>query len=97
MDKAEELEAFITSHAVAGNDEVQDQSSSGLPGGKTFTFKKHVNWVRVLASQTQEIPWEPRHFLSVFVEDEDDENICSKQIILNMALRAPVTVLLYDV
>lgn len=96
MEKEEEIDAFITSQVVAAND-VDDHSLSGLPGGKKFTFRKDVSCLRVLASQTQEVPWEPQRFLSVFVEDEEDENICSKQLVHNMALSAPITVLLYDV
>ncbi|KAL7376682.1 hypothetical protein ABVT39_013474 [Epinephelus coioides] len=91
-EKALEIDAFIASQS-GGNDKI----SSVLPGGKKFSFRKDIQCVRVLASQTQEVPWEAQHFLSVFVEDEDDENICSKQIIHNMALSSPVTVLLYDV
>ena len=91
MDKAQEIDAFITSQTD------DDKSPSVLPGGKKFSFRKDISCVRALASQTQEVPWESERFLSVFVEDEDDENICCKQIILNMALSAPVTVLLYDV
>lgn len=86
-EKAQEIDAFIAS-AQSG----EDQSEN-----KKFAFRKDVSCVRVPASQTQEVPWEPERFLSVFVEDEDDENICSKQILLNMALSAPITVLLYDV
>lgn len=95
-DKAVEIDAFITSQS-GGDDKTLKSLKSVLPGDKKFNFKKVTNCVRVLASQTQEVPWEPQHFLSIFVEDEDDENICSKQIIHNMALSAPVTVLLYDV
>lgn len=91
-EKAQEIDAFIASFQ---SDE--DPSASENPGDKKFAFRKDVSCVRVPASQTQEVPWEPERFLSVFVEDEDDENVCSKQILLNMALSAPVTVLLYDV
>ncbi|GLD51711.1 uncharacterized protein AKAME5_000471200 [Lates japonicus] len=91
-DKTQEIDAFITS--VSGS---KDKILSVLPGGKKFSFRKDITCIRVLASQKQEVPWEADHFVSIFVEDEDDENICSKQIIHNMPLTAPVTVLLYDV
>lgn len=91
-EKALEMDAFIASQS-GGNEKI----SSVLPGGKKFIFRKDVKSVRVLASKTEEVPWVANHFLSVFVEDEDDENICSKKIIHNMALSAPGTVLLYDV
>ncbi|KAM7392521.1 hypothetical protein PAMA_007572 [Pampus argenteus] len=87
-DKALEIDAFIAS-------EPGDKSTP--PEGKKFSFKSDIKCIRVLASQTQEVPWEAHHFLSVFVESEDNENICSKQILHNMALSSPVTVLLYDV
>ncbi|CAG5867599.1 unnamed protein product [Menidia menidia] len=90
-EEAQQIDAFITSQTDA------HKSLPALPGVKKFSFRKEISCVRVLASQTQEVPWEPRRFLSVFVEDEDDENVCCKQIMLNMALSAPVTVLLYDV
>lgn len=91
-DKALEIDAFISSES-GGDGTV----SPVLPGDKKFSFRKDVDCIRALASRTQEVPWEAQHFVSIFVEDEDDENICSKQIIHNMALSAPVTVLLYDV
>ncbi|MEQ2293327.1 hypothetical protein AMECASPLE_032195 [Ameca splendens] len=94
MEKAQEIDAFITSQSDQGDDE---KSPSELPGSIKFSFRMDISCVRVLALQTQEVPWEPERFLSVFVEDEEDENICSKQIIHNMSLSAPVTVLLYDV
>lgn len=94
MEKAEEIDAFITSQSGDGDD---GKSLCAPPGAKKFVFRKDVSCVRVLASQTQEVPWELERFLSLFVEDEEDENVCSKQIIHNMSLSAPVTVLLYDV
>ncbi|KAF1377786.1 hypothetical protein PFLUV_G00204350 [Perca fluviatilis] len=87
-EKALELDSFIDSHPGEDDKIVK------------FTFKKDVKdvkYVRVPVSQTQEVHWDANHFLSVFVEDENDENIYSKQIIHNMALSAPITVLLYDV
>lgn len=84
-EKTLELDGFIDSQPE-GDDKIVK-----------FIFKKDVKCVRVLVSQTQEVPWDANHFLSVFVEDENDENIYSKQIIHNMALSAPITVLLYDV
>lgn len=94
-EKALEIDAFVTSQS--GAEDESWKRSSVLPGDRKFSFRKDASCVRVLASQTQEVPWDADHFLSVFVEDEDDENICSKQIMHNMALSAPVTVLLYDV
>lgn len=91
--KALEMDAFIMSQSGAD----EKKSESVPPADKKFTFRKDAVCIRVLASQTQAVPWDPQHFLSVFVEDEDDENICDKMIINNMALSAPVTVLLYDV
>lgn len=91
-EKAVELDAFIVSESGP-----IDKLASVLPLDKKFTFKKDVKCIRVLASQTQEVPWEADHYASIFVEGDDDENICSRQIIHNMALSAPVTVLLYDV
>lgn len=67
-----------------------------FPGEKKFSFRTDTQGVRVLASQTHEVAWKPEHFLSVFVEDEQDENICSKQIMHNMKPKAPTNVLLYD-
>ncbi|KAI4816205.1 hypothetical protein KUCAC02_008542 [Chaenocephalus aceratus] len=86
-----EMDAFITSH------------SAGRPEDKRFLFRKDVDdtqvlvSIRVLASQTEEVPWEPHNFVSAFVEDENDMNICGKKIIHNMVLSAPLTVLVYDV
>lgn len=101
------VRVFITETAAEIDDFLVSQSDDDgsneekihpvFPGGKKFTFKKDIDCVRVLASQTKEVPWAPEKFLSVYVEDEDDENICSKQIIQSMALSAPITVLLYDV
>ncbi|KAI3362123.1 hypothetical protein L3Q82_012449 [Scortum barcoo] len=82
-EKAAEIDAFIASQSGA-DDESLRNFQSVLTGGKKFSFKKDIECVRVLASQTQEVPWEPQRFLSIFVEDEDDENICSKQMIHNM-------------
>ncbi|XP_070408086.1 uncharacterized protein [Nothobranchius furzeri] len=112
MEKAEEIYAFITTQAAAadgadGADAADaadaadgadgaDGEKSVAPEDKKFIFRKEFSFLRVLASQTQEVPWEQR-FLSVFVEDDEDENVCSKQIIHNMALNAPITVFLYDV
>lgn len=92
-EKAMQMEALIVSESGP----IDKLTNSVLPLDKKFTFKKDVKCIRVLASQTQEVPWEADHFVSVFVEGDDDENICSRQIIHNMALSAPVTVLLYDV
>ena len=88
-EKALEVDAFIASES--------EGAESKPPEDKKFTFKTDVKSIRVLASKTQEVPWEAHHFLSAFVEGEDDEKICSKQILLNMELSAPITVLLYDV
>lgn len=92
-DKALELDAFIVSKSGADD--------TTPPEEKKFSFKSNVSsdmkCVRVMASETQEVPWQPNCFLSVFVEDEDDEKICSKKILLNMTLSAPITVLLYNV
>lgn len=87
-----EIDAFITSQSGC-----DDRSSSLLPGDRKFIFRTDTKCVRVLASETQEVPWLAHHFLSIFVEDEDDENICSKHIVHNVVLSAPITVLLYDV
>lgn len=89
--KAVEIDAFI----VSQSDDDADKETT--PSVVKFTFKKDIDCIRVLASETKEVPWSPQHFLSVLVEDEDDEKICSKQIILSKALSAPVAVLLYDV
>ncbi|XP_074474778.1 lysosomal membrane ascorbate-dependent ferrireductase CYB561A3-like [Sebastes fasciatus] len=95
-DKSLEMDAFIASQS-GGNDKI----TAVLPGGKKFIFRKEVKHVRVLASQTQPVPLESNpinasHFVSVFVEDEEDENICSKQIMHNMPLSGAATLLLYD-
>ncbi|KAM8742951.1 uncharacterized protein AB9X84_017429 isoform 1-T1 [Acanthopagrus schlegelii] len=96
-EKALEMDAFIAPQTAA-DDKSWKKSLSVLPADKKFSFNKDAKCVRVLASQTQPVPWEQDHFLSVFVEDEDDQNICSKQIMHNMALRtSPVVVLLYHV
>ncbi|CAJ1070408.1 unnamed protein product [Xyrichtys novacula] len=92
-EKALAMDAFITSESGAD----EEKSLSASPADKKFPFKKDEACIRVLASQTQDIPLGAQNFLSVFVEDEDDEKVCAKKIILNMALSAPVTVLLYDV
>lgn len=89
-EKPLEIEAIITSEA-------EEPSSSVLSSDKKFSFWKNIECVRVLASRSQEVKWEAQHYVSIFVEDEDDENICSKQVTHNVVLSAPVTVLLYDV
>ncbi|XP_077945006.1 uncharacterized protein LOC144388309 [Gasterosteus aculeatus] len=90
-EKALPLDAFIA--PLAGGEQTVPAVH---PGDKKFSFRAEVECVRVLASQTQQVPWEARRFVSVFVEDADDEAICSKQIMHNMEPSAPVTVLLYD-
>ena len=95
-EKALELDAFIAPQTAA-DDKSWKKSLSVLPADKKFSFNKDAKCVRVLASQTQPVPWEQDHFLSVFVEDEDDQNICSKQIMHNVALSVACPVLLYDV
>lgn len=90
-EKAVEIDAFIVSQSG------EDADKEMTPSMVKFTFKKDIDCIRVLASETKEVTWSPQHFLSVLVEDEDDEKICSKQIILSKALRARVAVLLYDV
>lgn len=94
-EKALEIDAFIMSQP--GEEGTIGKTWSELPGDKKFHFREDVKCIRVLASETKEVPWEAQQILSVFVEDGDDEKICSKQIIHNMSLSAPVTVLLYDV
>ncbi|KAF0031726.1 hypothetical protein F2P81_016281 [Scophthalmus maximus] len=91
-EKAVEIDGFVTSEP--GGD---DKISPTLPEDKKSCFKTDINFIRVLASQTREVPWEAQHFVSIFVEDDDDQDICSRNIIHNMAMSAPVTVLLYDV
>lgn len=95
-EKALEMDAFIAPQTAA-DDKSWKKSLSVLPADKKFCFNKGAKCVRVLASQTQPVPWEQDHFVSVFVEDEDDHNICSKQIMHNVALSVPCPVLLYDV
>ncbi|KAL6096584.1 uncharacterized protein ACO6RY_05878 [Pungitius sinensis] len=90
-EKALPLDAFIAPQA--GDEQA---IPAVLPGDKKFSFRPEVECVRVLASQTQQVPWEAPRLVSVFVEDADDETVCSKQIMHNMAPSAPVTVLLYD-
>lgn len=94
-EKALELDAFIA--LQAGGDDKSWKNLPTLPGDKKFIFKKDTKSERVLASQSQQIPYVAEHFLSVFVEDEDDQEICSKQIMHNMKMSAPFSVLLYDV
>lgn len=77
-----QIDALITSQS--GRD---DRSSSLLPGDRQFSFRTDTKCVRVLT----------HHLLSVFVEDEGDENICSKHIVHDVVLSAPSTVLLCDV
>ncbi|KAK2888056.1 hypothetical protein Q8A73_019504 [Channa argus] len=91
-EKALEIDAVLTSESKG-----DEHGSSVLSTDKKFSFWKDADCIRVLASQTQEVKWEPQHFVSIFVEDEDDENICTKQIVHNMVPNAPVSVLLYDV
>eukprot|EP00064_Thunnus_orientalis_P020319 superscaffoldBa00005524_g20454 len=59
-EKALEMDAFIASES--------DGHESTPPEDKKFKFKSDIKCIRVLASQTQEVPWEAHHFLSVFVE-----------------------------
>ncbi|CAB1445768.1 unnamed protein product [Pleuronectes platessa] len=97
------VRVFLTKESLEMNNFISserggyDKISSPLPQDEKFSFRKNMECVRVLASQTREVPWESQHFVSLFVEDDDDEKICSRDIVLNMALSAPVTVLLYDV
>ncbi|KAG8010538.1 hypothetical protein GBF38_009647 [Nibea albiflora] len=94
-EQALELDAFIA--LQDGGDDKSWKNLPKLPGDKKFIFKKDIKSDRVLASQNQQIPYVADHFLSVFVEDEDNQEICSKQIMHNMKLTAPFSVLLYDV
>ncbi|KAM3600404.1 uncharacterized protein V6R79_022871 [Siganus canaliculatus] len=94
-DTSLELDAFIACQCEG--DDGSWKTMSALPADKKFSFKSNIPSIRVLASQTQEVEWVADHFLSVFVENEGDEKLCSKQIMLNMQLGAPISVLLYDV
>ncbi|KAJ7988506.1 hypothetical protein DPEC_G00324270 [Dallia pectoralis] len=67
------------------------------PGGKKFNFRKDVQSVRMLPWQSQELPWVENQYVTIFVEDENDENICSRQIVQCMALSSPVNLILFDV
>lgn len=84
------VRVFVTEKAVeagafiARGDDPSLQSSS-------------AKCVRVLTSMTQEVVCPTDHFLSIFVEDEDDGNNFSRQIIQNMMPSDPVTVLIYDI
>ncbi|KAK5852353.1 hypothetical protein PBY51_023827 [Eleginops maclovinus] len=87
-----EMDAFITSES-----EGSEKVLPVLPGDKRFLFRENVACIRVLASRTEAVPWEAHNFISAFVEDEDDMNICGKKILHNLVMDAPVTVLVYDV
>ncbi|KAM9517415.1 uncharacterized protein ACWYII_044386 [Salvelinus alpinus] len=91
-----EIDAFIVSNAATGSSDTLTKLQQ-QPGGKKFNFRKDVQCVRVLALQSQELPWVDNKFISVFVEDENDENICSRQIVQCMALSSPVSFIVYDV
>lgn len=93
--EALEIDAFIVARPVAGD--VVSKIKEHVPGSKKFNFREDMACIRVPATRSQEFPWEEHQFLSIFVEDEDDGKVCSKQIIQSMAITAPVTVLLYDV
>ncbi|KAJ0057095.1 hypothetical protein NL108_002011 [Boleophthalmus pectinirostris] len=88
-----EMDAFVSTANVPSD----SAEAVAYPGGKKFIFRKEMKCTRVQASQTLEVPWVRNHFVSVFVEDDDDEEICYKQLIQNMTLPSPMCVLVYNV
>lgn len=89
-DKPLAIDAIITSESKK-----DDHNPAVLSTDKKFSFWKDVSCTRVLASESREVKHD--HYMNIFVEDEDDENICSKQILHNVVASAPFNILIYDV
>lgn len=87
-----EVDAFIV--------RLESQGRTSLPyanGVRRFCFRGDVLGHRILASQTRQLPWEEDQHISIFIEDEDDERICSKHVCICMPLSCPTAIILYDV
>ena len=82
---------------VAGDGAAEEQQPPPDDGAPKFRFRKDVPCIRVLPDQCHELPWELNQFLTVFVEDKDEQEVFSKQIIPSLAVPSPVIIFLYDV
>ncbi len=87
-----DVEAFITKC----NDQIMDIL---LPHSaiKTFCFRPDVPSYRILVSENGELPWEKNQHISLFIEDEDDKEICIKHICLCMPLPYAASIFIYDI
>lgn len=88
-----DIEAFITRHAG------QDVTDTTLPDSvmKKFCFRPDVPNYRILISENGELPWQESQYISLFIEDEDDKEICIKHVFLCMPLPSGTSILIYDI
>ncbi|KAL7844916.1 hypothetical protein SRHO_G00234560 [Serrasalmus rhombeus] len=98
------MRVFLTKHKLEVDsfiaklsDQGQGTTSPQADGMRRFCFRDDFTGHRVLASQTRQFLWEENHHISIFIEDEDDERICSKHICISMPLFGPTAIILYDV
>lgn len=89
-----DVEAFITKYT--GQD--ADFLDILLPHSvMKFCFRLDVPSYRILVSENGELPWEENQYISLFIEDEDDKEVCIKHICLCMPLPSVTSVLIYDI
>lgn len=88
-----DVEAFITKYTG------QSDMDTLLPHSaiKKFCFRPDVPSYRILISEIGELPWEKNQHISLFIEDEDDKEICIKHVCLCMPLPSVASVLIYDI
>lgn len=88
-----DVEAFIAKY------DGQDMADILLPNSpvKKFCFRPEVPSYRILISENCELPWEKNQYISLFIEDEDDKEICVKHIRLCMPLPYVASILIYDI
>lgn len=87
-----DIEAFITKYNGQSVNTLLPHSAI-----KKFCFRPDVPSYRILISENGELPWEKNQYISLFIEDEDDKEICIKHVCLCMALPYVASILIYDI
>lgn len=64
---------------------------------KKFCFRRDVPSYRILVSENGELPWEENQYISLFIEDEDDKEVCIKHVCLCMPLPSVTSIIIYDI
>lgn len=88
-----DVEAFITKYT---GQVLMDTVLPRTPM-KKFCFRPDIPNYRILVSENGELPWEENQYISLFIEDEDNKEVCIKHVCLCVPLPSGTSILIYDI